>query len=812
MPSSWLRQGCLTRAPVSARGARVIGPCCTVCRSVPFALGLLLVQQAESQPLLSAAGAFGTDAAYQVAQAGPDPAASQEVYLAVELNGRDTGSLIRSVLTGGRLYARPRDLESTGLELGSLEFATDELVALDTIPGLDHRYDAQGQSLVLRASGPLLRPFVYGRPDPGPLPAATSGRGLVLNYDAYYEHEHRGRLSLWNAFRYFGPGGVIESTGVAFLDGRDEDYVRYDTFWARSDPEAMRTLRVGDTISSSLDWTRPVRMAGIQWSSNFALRPDLVTFPLPQIAGTAAVPTTVDLYINNVRRTTAQVPQGPFIFSDAPGITGAGSATIVTRDALGRAVSSTVPLYIDRRMLAQGLTAYSVEAGFLRRYYGFESSEYDSEPAASATLRHGHSDALTLEAHAEAMPGAYNLGGGALLLLKSYGVVNAGLSVSGGSGAGQRATLGYQWIRPGSAIDLQSTRSFGDYWDLGGTDGFPAPRKLDRATFSVPLGLRQSAAFSYIGFESQGSAPSRIASIAYSASLADRLSLNLSAYKDFGPQQDKGFFLSLSIALDSGTHVGAYGGSQNGESSYNLSALRRPDYEGGWGWGLQAGHLASTNWAQAQATYRGSRGEVTALARNYDGRDSVALSATGAVVFMDGRAALSRRIQDGFAMVSTGGVEGVPVLHENRTIGRTDRGGHYLVPDLNSYQRNRIAVNGLELPADMKLADNDRIVVPQARSGVLVEFPITEYRAATVILHDSLGAPLPVGARVLHRESGDRTVVGYDGVAFIENLLGDNHLEVEYERTRCTLRFSYDPGAAGPLPTLGPLTCKGERQ
>jgi outer membrane usher protein len=790
---------------------RLAGPCRAVLRGMSIALGLLVADHAESQVSAAAAPAGGK-VRYPATRVGFDPTASQEVYLSVELNGRDTGALMRSVLRGGELYARPRDLESTGLDLQSLDLAPDTLVALKSIPGLEHAYDAQGQSLALRAPAQLLQPFVYGRPDPGPLPPPASGRGLVLNYDAYYEHERRGRLSLWNAFRFFGPGGVLESTGVVYLDGQDRDYVRFDTYWTRSDPVAMRSLRIGDTISSSLDWTRPVRMAGIQWSSNFALRPDLVTFPLPQLAGTAAVPTSVDLYINNVRRASAQVPEGPFIFHEAPGITGAGSATIVTRDALGRAVSSTVPLYIDRRMLAPGLKAYSIEAGFLRRYYGYESSEYESDLAASATLRYGRSDALTLEAHAEAMPDAYNLGGGALLGMGTYGVVNAGLSVSGGSGAGQRATLGYQWIRPGSIVDLQTTRSFGEYWDLGGTDGFPAPRKLDRATFAVPLGTRQSAALSYIGFESEGQTASRIGSIAYSASLGDRMALNVSAYKDFGPQQDKGFFLSLSIALDSGTHAGAYGGSQNGEASFNLSAVHRPDYDGGWGWGLQAGHAASTNWAQAEATYRGSRGEVTALARNYDGRSGVALSAAGAVVFMDGRAALSRRIHDSFAMVSTDGTVGVPVLHENRVIGRTDHGGHYLVPDLNSYQRNRIAVSGLELPAHMKLADNNRIVVPQERSGVLVEFPIAEYRAATVVLHDSGGAPLPVGARVLHEESGARTVVGYDGLAFIENLGAENTLRVAYDGLQCKVRFSYDPDATGPMPTVGPLACEEERQ
>src|SRR5690606_25642335 len=351
------------------------------------------------------------------------------------------------------------------------------------------------------------------------------------------------------------------------------------------------------------------------------------------------------------------------------GITGAGSATIVARDALGRAVTSTLPLYVDRRMLAPGLSAYSIEAGFLRRNYGYDSFNYGPDPAASAMVRYGYSDSLTLEGQAQATPDAFNAGGGALLRLGSYGVAQAGISASGGAGSGTRMTLGYQWIQPRFSLDLQATRSFGAYWDLGGAEGYPAPRRLDRATLSVPLTERQSVALSYIGYEMDHYAPSRIGSVAYTASLGHRMSLNVSAFQDFGPQRDKGVFLSLNVSLESGTHLGAYGGRQNGEASYNVSAMRSPDYGGGWGWGAQAGHSAHTRWGQAQATYRGRYGEVTALAQNFDGQSGVAVNASGGMVLMDGGLALSRRIHDSFALISTNGVQDVPVLHENRVAG-----------------------------------------------------------------------------------------------------------------------------------------------
>ncbi|MCH1991120.1 fimbria/pilus outer membrane usher protein, partial [Achromobacter xylosoxidans] len=128
----------------------------------------------------------------------------------------------------------------------------------------------------------------------------------------------------------------------------------------------------------------------------------------------------------------------------------------------------------------------------------------------------------------------------------------------------------------------------------------------------------------------------------------------------------------------------------------------------------------------------------------------------GAVVLMDGRVMTARRVDDGFALVSTD-TGRVPVLHQNRLIGATDRAGYLLVPDLNAYQNNRVAIDGSALPADARIADTTLDVVPQARSGVLAHFAITRYSAASIALRAPDGTPLPPGLEVRHVESGQRT-------------------------------------------------------
>lgn len=729
----------------------------------------------------------------------------QDLYLTVTINGQLSSPAAHFVSQNGRLLATTETLHAIGLEIQSPEPGTG-LLALDAVSGLRYVFDASRQSVDITVPDRLRRPYSFGAPTDS-LPAATAGRGLVLNYDAYYQYFDTSQLAVWNDLRYFNAHGIFESTGATYWDAWDRRHTRFDTSWSRSDPQTMRTLRVGDTITGGLDWTRPVRMGGVQWSSDFSLRPDLVTFPVPAYTGTAVVPSTVDLYVNNIRRLSTQVPNGPFVINDAPGITGAGTATVVTRDALGRAITTTLPLYIDQRMLAPGLSSYSLEAGFLRQRYGLSSFDYASSPAASASVRHGWSDGLTLESHAEVAHGLYNAGVGALVKAGTRGVINAAIANSAGDGSGTQIALGYQWIQPALTLDLQTIRQFGQYRDLGSVEGTPAPNQIDRATLSIPVGNRSSMALSYIGYKIPQYAPSRITSIAYNTTLNGYVSLNMSAYTDMGPRSDKGFLLGISIALDNHVSMSAYGGRQNGQATLNASVNRQPDYDGGWGWGAQAGRNAATQWEQAQTQYRGRYGDLTAFAQDMGGQQGFSLGASGAAVLMDGDMQLSRRVYDGFAMVSTDGVADIPVLHENRVIGTTNHSGHYLVPDLNPYQRNHIAIDALALPADMKIATTAQVVVPQARSGVLVTFPISQYQAARIILQDAHGEAIQVGAAVRHEESGASTIVGYDGETFLDGLQAVNHLRVEYEDKTCTATFPFQGGTSGSLPTIGPVTC-----
>ncbi|SOE94303.1 Outer membrane usher protein [Burkholderia sp. D7] len=499
-----------------------------------------------------------------------------DVYLEVEVNGQRTSMIAQFRELNGHLAAKGKDLDNIGLALDRLGIADTVEVQLDSIGGLRYTYDAARQTVSLEIPDNLRKPYTFNTRAQARTPPATSSRGLLINYDAYAQSSTDAQLAIWSEERYFDPTGVFSNTGIMYLYRNDRRYTRYDTSWSMSDPVALDTKQFGDTISSSLAWSRSVRIGGFQWRSNFALRPDLVTFPVPAFAGSAVVPSSVDLYINSVRQYSGNVPSGPFIVNNVPGITGGGQATVITRDALGRTVATSLPLYVDTRLLATGLSSYSFEAGFLRRSYGLDSFDYDPRPAVSGSARYGVNDLLTVEAHTEATSGLYNAGGGALVRLGMAGVVNGSLSASAGRLAGTQASLGYELVEPHFSIDAQTIRAFGNYGDLAARDGTPVPTATDRVTLALPLFASQTFSVSYIGFKFPQAQPSQIGSASYTVNFGNLASLNLSAYQDFKQHDSRGVFLSVSFSLGRNTSVNANVGRQNGQSNYNVNATRPP--------------------------------------------------------------------------------------------------------------------------------------------------------------------------------------------------------------------------------------------
>jgi outer membrane usher protein len=228
----------------------------------------------------------------------------------------------------------------------------------------------------------------------------------------------------------------------------------------------------------------------------------------------------------------------------------------------------------------------------------------------------------------------------------------------------------------------------------------------------------------------------------------------------------------------------------------------------GWGWRVAASD-SPTQRLQAGTAYNSNYGQVTAEANAGRDANALRLSANGSLGWMEGLAFASRRIDEGaFAVVHVGDLEGVSVSLSNQVVGVTNSKGLALVTGLLPYQLNQLTLNSDELPFGVEIGGVRETVVPYARSGAFINFPVKRSRDALVVLQQPGGAPVPPGARVTVTPGNGEFVVAKRGEVYLMDLTDDNRLDVRWKNGGCTLPLKLLPAPTGSEPPkIGPLVC-----
>ena len=747
---------------------------------------------------------------------------TRSLILEVVINDFSTGVLAEFVQDPNHsLTATPDELAAAGLKSFGGAKTADGRIALDRLPGVSYRIDEPAQKLLVTAadSARVTHTLDASRRSHRERPEPRADYGTVLNYSLFsatgaLNDRDFGRLDTISGsfdFRAFGPLGSISHSFVAGRTSYDwmDDVIRLRTAWTYSDPLRMITYRAGDLISGGLSWTRPVNLGGAQVQRNFSLRSDLVTTPLPSFAGSAAVPSTLEVYTHNTRVWSKSIGSGPFEAVNLPVIGVSGEAQVVLRDSQGRETVVALPFYNADTLLREGLLDFSVEAGFPRRSIGVVSDDYDDNAFAILSARYGLSNRLTLEGHLEAGSELVNGGIGAAFLLGSYGT--ASLSASGSahddrSGGQATAALSLRWHDWSLYGRVQ--RTFGEFDDVASVSSQEAwherhgdfiasnvPQALDQISLGIPMPFdRVHLRAAYTRISRELNDDSEIVSVNYSQELWPRTTFRASMFQNLKGEQELGLYAGLSISFDGDISASAgYDRRSDGtRATIDVMKSEKPEI-GNFGW--RARMLESDKpMRTASASYRSSfsRFETTVTQYNDDVRATA--SADGALVYAGGGVFATNRIHDAFAVVDVGAPD-VEVRYQNRSVGVTDKWGRILVPDLRSFEANEISIDPTNLPVDADVPTTKEVVVPANGAGVVVGFGVSqEHNTALVAFVGSNGKPIKTGSILRLEGADDEFVIGYDGEAFVRNLAARNIATIELaDRTTCHAEFEYAP-------------------
>jgi outer membrane usher protein len=756
------------------------------------------------------------------------------MLLEVVMNGRQTGQVGEFIDRGGALYARPSELRDLGFLLPPQVGAGNEPIALSKLRGVQVQINRAKQTLLVAAEDAALQPTeLGGRSSLHLAPLTRAQFGAVLNYDILgtFTGEQTVGGALLDA-RIFGPYGLLESTSLSNLSPYDgqNSFTRLDTTYTFSQPDETRRWRLGDVVSGTPTWGRSVRLGGAQIASDFGLRPDLVTYPLPMISASTAVPSTVDVMVNGIQQYTHPVQPGPFTVQTLPIVTGAGEVAVMVQNALGQQVLATLPFYASSALLKPGLSSYSVEMGALRGNYGLASDKY-TDAAFNGSLRYGLSNWLTLEGHSEAA-GQLILGGiGAVVKVGAFGVVNLALSGSAGdaglppslrrSSNGGLVSLGFQRLSRHLNLSVVGTVATKGYRDLAAVGGTPVPMAALSASVGYQLDKLGSIGVAYVSQRSKSFALGQLASVdggfldtpsielatlTYSVPIGNQATFYATGFKDLQQSDSYGVGFGISFLLGRSNSASVGGTSNDGRSGTVASIAKPALSEGDFGYQVQdiEGYQPQR---QADGEYLSHWGRVTAGVIQSPGVSAGRASANGALVWAGDGFFAAPQINDSFAVVRTGGVPDVPVTYENRLVGTTDSNGELLVPSLLSYQNNKLAVDPSRLPADIEVGQTTRLVRPAGGSGMVVNFDVRAVKSALLTLKDKSGQSIPLGS-VATPAGGAGVPVGYDGQAYVTGLTKANILDITLpDGSHCRVRFDYKP-VKGQIPVIGPLVCQ----
>ncbi|CNE29102.1 outer membrane usher protein [Yersinia nurmii] len=756
--------------------------------------------------------------------------ADQAIQYQLELviNQYATGQVVPVEFRRGHYLVQGKDLEQAGIVAEHLTFPTTDISAN---PNIKLKYDSENQRLLLDIPTNWLPNQTLSNNMGNPKYQAVSSAGALFNYDIYASrYEGNSQLAAWSEQRLFGTQGYLSNSGVIkqTLAGESIDnnggYLRYDTRFSHFDETNAVRWQAGDLITDSLTWSNSIRVGGLSVSRDFSIRPDIITFPLPQFSGQAVVPTSVDLFINGNMTSSNNVRPGPFTLTNVPFINGAGEATVITNDALGRQVSVSLPFYVASTLLKPGLSDYAFSTGAIRRGYGVDSFNY-GPAAVSGSYRYGVTNYLTLESHAEGAESLALGGVGSVFKLGNLGVVNASYSQSQMRGQnGDQISLGYQYNTGLFNLGTQQTYrsdTFGnlaiyDNQDANSTNSgsnnngavYSLSRRSAQYSASIMLNEFGNLGAAYIDVSGRNDERTRLLNLSWSRTLFSGSNLYISATRDIGAS---GWSGAVSLVIPFGALSNTSISSQrsiDGQARQQVSYSRGMPSDGGLSWDLAYAHQSNQkNYQQASLNWRNASFESSIGAYGNTGDYTQWADLSGSLVLMDKSLFATNRISDAFVLVNTNNYPNVRVRYENQLIGVTDSGGHLLVPRVTSYYPAKYDIDTTDLPAGVQISNTEKRLSVQRNSGYMINFDIKKSNSLSFVAVDQQGKSLPVSSRVL-KNNQTLTYVGWDGIVYLEALDASNSLKIiTPDGRQCQITVPFDASAPQPVILKSPIVC-----
>lgn len=557
-----------------------------------------------------------------------------------------------------------------------------------------------------------------------------------------------GRLGFFGFANVGGMRGVnIDYGGTFDIQGSRTRFQR-DAILAFVDrPEQALRYSAGDLFPALPALAGSSPFVGISLQRNYQLlQPARIIRPTGRRSFLLEKAATVEVYSNGTLINRFAAGPGPIDLADIPVANITNNIEIVVEDALGRRELDSFALANDVTLLGAGLDEFSVSAGFLRDP-NRDGYAYSNDWVMAAGYMRGVSERLTLGAHAAITEELQNAGASAAFAgLGGVILVEGAASRAVGDRTGFAASIGYRGgnFLPSGTNDVLTARL--DYSSaVFSTLADPTSSADDRWRAAVDYRFNLTEETSalvgatYADRHSVGRADKFVtAGINHrigrlQASVTGRLG------QDALGRTDAGAFFTLSMIFGDRTIASASYDTLTNNGRVEFSRSRRaqaPDYSYRVGVEGRPGNRQ----AFGQAAYTHSRFEADArLIGNLEsegvsrGRTAAFRLQTG-LAFADGTVALGRDPGRGFYMVRRHpSLEAADlVLYQGRSqnlpLATSGTLGPAIAPVNSPYLPTELTVVANNVPTGYDVGDTRFVVLPGARSGVVIDIGSDAFR------------------------------------------------------------------------------------
>ena len=710
-------------------------------------------------------------------------------------------------------------------------------VDLASTPGVESRGDLSTSTLYLSVPQAYLEYRTATWDPPSLWDEGIPGVLLDYNLTARTNYSHkRGH----NAYAVNGNGVTGANAGAwrfradwqSRLNHTTGDQVKTDFQWSRfyayrAIPQMRAKLMLGEDYLNS-DLFDSFRFTGASLRSDLNMLPPNLRGYAPEVSGVAATNATVIISQQGRILYQTQVATGPFRIQDLSDAT-SGKLDVRVEEQDGKVQEFQVDTATIPYLTRPGGVRYKFSLG--------KPTTFD---------HHSQSDPFTTSEFSWGVSNGWSLFGGSLNSqdynafavgvgrdLLAFGAISFDVTQSMArlpgenrlSGGSYRVNYSKRFDDYDSQVQFAGYRfseqdfmSMSDYLNAKESGEHRGGSK-EMYTVSLNKNFREIGISSYLNYSHQ-TYWGRSDSDRYNLMLTKimdfgsvkNVNISLSAYRNFyNRTYDDGAYLSLSLPWGNGANMGYSISKNNREITNQATYYGRIDSQNSYQ--LSAGSARQGGTGSAYITHQGSKARVTANSSYiHNGYTAFGLGAQGGFTFTPEGADMHRVSTIGGTrlLIDTGGINNIPLKGRGAVV-KSNVFGKAVVPDVNSYYRNKVKIDLNKLPDNAEVTDS--VVQATLTEGAIGyrKFEVLSGRKMMVAIRLADDAYPPFGAQIRNAQGQDTGIMNDNGQVYISGINPNEYMTLYWAGDeQCQIHFPAQPDAlsANLLLQCEPITSR----